>query len=200
MTEPQFCTFLKKFQEIKYDFIPFEFEFSYATTREFSQWWELQYGGHVVNELLLLDAVTNGFKESILNQVKSRLNARGITSVFFYFLCVIYFTFETHDHLMYFLSSGAKSKVVSINSNQPSIVKIEAGPSVSLLLFAKFSYLCSVPLNISMPLLQVVMDKKKSSAPAMKTSNKPKDTPIINLSDDKAVFSLSLVFRNFFSF
>jgi hypothetical protein len=87
MTEPQFCTFLKKFQEIKYDFIPFEFEFSYATTREFSQWWELQYGGHVVNELLLLDAVTNGFKESILNQVKSRLNARGITPVFLFFMC-----------------------------------------------------------------------------------------------------------------
>jgi hypothetical protein len=96
MTEPQFRTFLKKFQEIKYDFVPFKFEFSYATTREFSQWWELQYSGHVVNELLLLDAVTNGFKESILNQVKSRLNARGKTPVFFpIFMC----------HLLCFRSS-----------------------------------------------------------------------------------------------
>jgi hypothetical protein len=101
---------------------------------------------------------------------------------------------------MYFLFSGTKSKVVSTNSNQPSIEKVGAGPSVSLLLFARFSHLYSVTLTISMPLFQVAIDKKKSSAPAVKTSKKPKDTPIINLSDDKEVFSLFLVFRSFFPF
>jgi hypothetical protein len=45
-----------------------------------------------------------------------------------------------------------------------------------------------------MPLFQVVIDKQKSGAPAVKTSKKPKDTPIINLSDDKEVFSLSILF------
>jgi hypothetical protein len=93
---------------------------------------------------------------------------------------------------MYFLFSGTKSKVVSTNSNQPSIEKVGAGP--------RFSHLYSVTLNSSMPLFQVAIDKKKSSAPAVKTSKKPKDTPIINLSDDKEVFSLFLVFRSFFPF
>jgi hypothetical protein len=77
MTEPHFRAFLTKFQGNNYDLIPFQFEFSYATTREFSQWWGLQYCGHVVDELLLLNAVKNVFEESILNKVKSKLNVRG---------------------------------------------------------------------------------------------------------------------------
>jgi hypothetical protein len=77
MTEPHFRAFLTKFQGNNYDRIPFQFEFAYATTREFSQWWGLQYCGHVVDELLLLNAVKNVFEESILNKVKSKLNVRG---------------------------------------------------------------------------------------------------------------------------
>jgi hypothetical protein len=47
-----------------------------------------------------------------------------------------------------------------------------------------------------MPLFQVVIDKKKSGAPAAKTSKKPKETPIINLSDDKEVFSFYILLQN----
>jgi hypothetical protein len=77
MTEPHFLDFMNKFRGDQYDCVPFKFEFSYATTREFSQWWELQYCGHVVSESLLLEAIRNGFEESILNKIKSKLNKRG---------------------------------------------------------------------------------------------------------------------------
>jgi hypothetical protein len=77
MTEPHFHNFLKTFKGDNYDINPFKFEFSSATTKEFSQWWELCYQGHLVNELLLITAVRNGFEESILNKIKSKLNARG---------------------------------------------------------------------------------------------------------------------------
>jgi hypothetical protein len=77
MTEPHFHNFLKAFKGDNYGINPFKFKFSSATTKEFSQWWELHYHGHLVNELLLVTAVRNGFEDSILNKIKSKLNARG---------------------------------------------------------------------------------------------------------------------------
>jgi hypothetical protein len=77
MTEPQFHNFMQKFKGDSYAINPFKFEFSHASTKEFSYWWELQYGGQLVNEMILLNAVQNGFEESILNKIKLKLNARG---------------------------------------------------------------------------------------------------------------------------
>jgi hypothetical protein len=129
MTEPHFHTFLKKFQGNNYDLVPFKFEFSYATTKEFSQWWELQYCGHVVSELLLLEAVNNGFEESILNKVKSKLNVRGN---FLLLLCCSTLLSKVIDNLyISFFFPGSKSTVASNTSNQPPALKVKAEPGVS---------------------------------------------------------------------
>jgi hypothetical protein len=77
ITEPQFHGFMKKFKGDNYAINPFKFELSHASTKEFTHWWELQYNAHVVNQMLLLEAVKNGFEESILNKIKSKLNVRG---------------------------------------------------------------------------------------------------------------------------
>jgi hypothetical protein len=77
MTEPQFHNFLKAFKGDNYAITPFKFEVSHASTKEFSKWWELHYHGQLVDQLILLTAVRNGFEESILNKIKSKLNARG---------------------------------------------------------------------------------------------------------------------------
>jgi hypothetical protein len=38
-----------------------------------------------------------------------------------------------------------------------------------------------------MPLFQIVIGKKKNGVPTVGASKKPKETPLINLSDDKEV-------------
>jgi hypothetical protein len=131
MTEPHFRAFLKKFREDNYDLVPFKFEFSYATTKEFSQWWELQYCGHVVSELLLLESVNNGFEESILNKVKSKLNIRGKLLSFLYYFTLLS---KVIDNL-YIPFLGSKSKVASNTSNQPPALKVKAEPGVSFSFF-----------------------------------------------------------------
>jgi hypothetical protein len=107
MTEPHFRNFLKKFKGDNYKINPFKFEFSYATTKEFSRWWELQYSGHLVNELLLTTAVRNGFEESILNKIKLKLNVRGIfSSLLFCVLSDFFFflNFNEDDNFTHFFS------------------------------------------------------------------------------------------------
>jgi hypothetical protein len=74
MTEPHFHSFLQKFKGDNYFINPFKFEYSHASTKEFSNWWELHY---TADAILLLEAVRNGFEESILNKIKSKLNTRG---------------------------------------------------------------------------------------------------------------------------
>jgi hypothetical protein len=150
MTEPHFRDFLKKFQGNQYDFIPFKFEFSYATTKEFSQWWELQYCGHVVSESLLLEAVKNGFEESILNKIKSKLNIRGnfLPSLYYFILP------SKVINNLYISFLGSKSKVASNTSNQPPALKVKAEPGVSFSLFVSFFlYICFLQrITISMSL------------------------------------------------
>jgi hypothetical protein len=48
------------------------------------------------------------------------------------------------------------------------------------------------------PLFQVVIGKKTSDAQTAGTSRKPKETPIINLSDDKEVFGFRRCLDTFF--
>jgi hypothetical protein len=42
-----------------------------------------------------------------------------------------------------------------------------------------------------MPLFQIVIGKKKKSAPTAGAPSRPKETPLINLSDDKDVSDIS---------
>ncbi|WJX55280.1 hypothetical protein P8452_41069 [Trifolium repens] len=54
-----------------------------------------------MSESLLLESIKNGFEESILNKIKSKLNKRG-----------------------------SKSNVASNTSNQPPVLKVKAEPGV----------------------------------------------------------------------
>jgi hypothetical protein len=96
MTEPQFHNFLKAFNGDNYAITPFKFEVSHASTKEFSKWWELHYHGQLVDQLVLLTAVQNGFEESILNKIKSKLNARG---TFLPYSLNLFFGFESNVNL-----------------------------------------------------------------------------------------------------
>ncbi|PNX89899.1 hypothetical protein L195_g046022, partial [Trifolium pratense] len=80
MTEPQFHSFLNHFNQPSYELTPFDFAPSHACTREFFNWWSRHYEGRLVNKTALLTAISNGFDSSILNKIKSKLNARGSKS------------------------------------------------------------------------------------------------------------------------
>ncbi|XP_045831589.1 uncharacterized protein LOC123922982 [Trifolium pratense] len=80
MTEPQFHSFLNHFNQPSYELTPFDFAPSHACTREFFNWWSRHYEGRLVNRTALLTAISDGFDSSILNKIKSKLNARGSKS------------------------------------------------------------------------------------------------------------------------
>ncbi|CAJ2673185.1 unnamed protein product, partial [Trifolium pratense] len=80
MTEPQFHSFLNHFNQPSYELTPFDFAPSHACTREFFTWWSRHYEGRLVDKTALLTAISNGFDSSILNKIKSKLNARGSKS------------------------------------------------------------------------------------------------------------------------
>ncbi|PNX59679.1 hypothetical protein L195_g059807, partial [Trifolium pratense] len=63
-----------------YELTPFDFAPSHACTREFFNWWSRHYEGRLVNKTALLAAISDGFDSSILNKIKSKLNARGSKS------------------------------------------------------------------------------------------------------------------------
>ncbi|CAJ2661703.1 unnamed protein product [Trifolium pratense] len=80
MTEPQFHSFLNHFNQPSYELTPFDFAPSHACTREFFTWWSRHYEGRLVDKTALLAAISTGFNSSILNKIKSTLNARGSKS------------------------------------------------------------------------------------------------------------------------
>jgi hypothetical protein len=157
MTEPQFHNFLKAFKGDNYAITPFKFELSYASTKEFSKWWELYYHGQLVNELVLLTAVRNGFEESILNKIKSKLNGRG-TSLFHSLNLLCGFEFIVSLNL--FVFSGSKSKVASNTSNKPLVPKVKAEPGVSLHSLYNILPIYLQHLTISMLLFRWSLVKK----------------------------------------
>ncbi|CAJ2641681.1 unnamed protein product [Trifolium pratense] len=69
-----------EFEMPSYELTPFDFAPSHACTREFFTWWSRHYEGRLVDKTALLAAISNGFDSSILNKIKSKLNARGSKS------------------------------------------------------------------------------------------------------------------------
>ncbi|CAJ2676058.1 unnamed protein product [Trifolium pratense] len=116
MTEPQFHSFLNHFNQPSYELTPFDFAPSHACTREFFTWWSRHYEGRLVDKTALLTAISNGFDSSILNKIKSKLNARGILLVLLLLASFLPCVLFSYAHLF---DAGSKSKAGSSDSSKP---------------------------------------------------------------------------------
>ncbi|CAJ2642321.1 unnamed protein product [Trifolium pratense] len=147
MTEPQFHSFLNHFNQPSYELTPFDFAPSHACTREFFTWWSRHYEGRLVDKAALLTAISNGFDSSILNKIKSKLNARG-----------------------------SKSKAGSSNSSKPLPPPYKVELKVSLCLLWLLT-LCRIPILTLICPFQIASRKRPHSTETPSVSKEQRPIP-----------------------
>ncbi|CAJ2662120.1 unnamed protein product [Trifolium pratense] len=164
MTEPQFHSFLNHFNQPSYELTPFDFAPSHACTREFFTWWSRHYEGRLVDKTALLTAISNGFDSSILNKIKSKLNARGILLVLLLLASFLPCVLFSYAHLF---DVGSKSKAGSSDSSKP----LPPPSKVELQIASR-----KRPHSTETP----SVSKKQKPVPAPCSSAPDEDTPVLS--------------------
>jgi hypothetical protein len=78
ITEGYFRSYLKNTENHKYQLIPFQYQNSFASTKEFQEWWERHYSALIPSEGMLLTRISSGFESLPLEKVKAKM-VKGIS-------------------------------------------------------------------------------------------------------------------------
>ncbi|CAJ2636955.1 unnamed protein product [Trifolium pratense] len=147
-----------------YELTPFDFAPSHACTREFFTWWSRHYEGRLVDKTALLTAISNGFDSSILNKIKSKLNARGTLLVLLLLASFLPCVLFSYAHLF---DAGSKSKAGSSDSSKP----LPPPSKVELQIASR-----KRPHSTETP----SVSKKQKPVPATCSSAPDKDIPVLS--------------------
>jgi hypothetical protein len=86
--ERYFRSYLQNTEKHKYQIVPFKYQNSFPSIKEFQEWWERHYSNSILSEGLLLTRISKGFESSPLEKVKAKI-AKGI----FLYMCMTIFIF-----------------------------------------------------------------------------------------------------------